>query len=232
FAIVIDDADGALFRNPRSAVAYYLYEVNDRPLVRADVPHATVLFTRENAEEIRRNRRSGELYDGTFIDPVSEIVRYNVGVRYRGNGSLNPPDDRFSYRVRFKADEAYEGLERLNFNSQNAHRQVLGNRFFAHLGLPYPATAPPVLRAERGTDVRSARVEAYDGAFLPRFFGEEEAEGNLYRGSRDALLPGGENPSFYKQRYEKETNEDADDWSDLFELTRTFTLPAGEFVAA
>src|SRR5690606_14360839 len=39
-------------------------------------------------------------------------------------------------------------------------------------------------------------------------------------------------PSFYKQRYEKETNEDADDWSDLFELTRTFTLPAGEFVAA
>lgn len=232
FEIEATDADGGRARSPLRVDSDYLYEVNDRPLERADIPHYALLLTRDNWRTLRtRNRNSRELLDSTFVDLRRGRTWYGTGVRYRGNGSRNPPDGRFSFRVRFAADDSFDGLERLNLNSQNTHRQVLGNRFFERWGLPYPATVPVALRKEGEVDIRYARVEAYDGEFLERYF-ESDSDGNLYRGLDGALEYRGATPQRYRDRYSKETNEDEDDWSDLIALTQSFTVPDDVFLSA
>ncbi|MCZ6795751.1 MAG: CotH kinase family protein, partial [Planctomycetota bacterium] len=203
---------------------FYLYEVNSTPAVRSDIPHYTILMTRDNWRRLRsRGNGSDRLLDGTFVDHQRGDVYYNVGVRYRGNGTRNPPDGRFNYRVQFGDDRKFQGLKRLNFNSQNPHRQFMGNNTFRRLGIPYPLTVPVALRFEAAVDVGYVRLEAYDEDFLGRFFGRDDG-GNLYRALRGRLEFLGFDPNDYNGRYRKQTNEEDGDFSDLIDLLRSFEI--------
>ena len=70
-------------------------------------------------------------------------------------------------------------------------------------------------------------MEAVDRDFLRRSFPDDD-EGNLYRGrdlggGRDADLSyRGSDPSAYEDIYEKKTNQEENDYSDIIELTKTF----------
>ncbi|MBN1443360.1 MAG: CotH kinase family protein, partial [Planctomycetes bacterium] len=190
------------------------------------------LMTRSNWQEIRRRSAGSDVYlDGTFVDHQSGEVIYNVGIRYRGNGSRNPPDDRHNYRVRFGDDRKFNGLKRLNFNSQNVQRQHLGNDAFRRAGVPCSVTVPAVLRFDQTTDALYVRLEAYDEDFLDRVFGGDD-EGNLYRGMNGRLDYRGEDPGDYDGNYRKVTNEEENDFSDLIALTRAFSTADEEEFAA
>ncbi|MEM7261901.1 MAG: lamin tail domain-containing protein [Planctomycetota bacterium] len=209
---------------------FLLYEVNSTPILRAGLPHYSILMTSANWREIRsRGNGNDDLLDVTFVDHAREKTYYNVGLRYRGNGSRNPPDGRFNYRVQFPDDQKFRGLKRLNFNSQNPHRQLLGNRAFRRFGLPYPLTVPVSLRFNGETDERYVYVEAYDDEFLSRHFGGADNGGNLYRGLNGRLqFRGDEDLGPYRNRYSLITETREDSFVDLMELTRLFTIEDDE----
>ena len=68
-------------------------------------------------------------FDGTGAD-----IRYNVGVRIRGNGTRTrtPPN----YRVNIPSDTPWQGVDAINLNSQYPHGQLLGMTLFELAGLP------------------------------------------------------------------------------------------------
>ena len=66
--------------------------------------------------------------------------------------------------------------------------------------------------------------EIVNGDFLKSHFAKGDDGGNLYKatdpGANLAYL--GENPTSYQSLFSKESNEDANDWTDLIELARIF----------
>ena len=225
----LEAEDGVSRREEPGDSRWFLYQVSSSPFVHSEVPHYSILMTRRNWSEIRnRGRGSDVLLDATFVDHGNDRAYYNVGVRFRGNGSRNPPDDRQSYRVRFSDDRKFQGVERINLNAQNPHRQFIGNSIFRRWGIPYPMSLPAAVRLDRGVDARYVRVEAYDEEFLNRYFGGDD-DGNLYRGLSGRLQFRGDDPDPYRNRYRKVTNEDENDYTDLIELTRLFTLDEADF---
>ncbi len=77
-------------------------------------------------------------------------------------------------------------------------------------------------------------TEVVNGDFLKTFFGKGEDGGNLYKADIGTTLNYlGEDPAPYKQFLEKQSNEEADDWSDVIALTKTLTqTPIEELPAA
>ena len=72
--------------------------------------------------------------NGTFVsvDGNGVEVRYNVGIRNRGNGCrrANPNN----YRVNFANDRPLNGVTGLNLNSQWGYRQHIGHTLIAWPG--------------------------------------------------------------------------------------------------
>lgn len=192
--------------------------------------------------------RSHAQMNGTFIvtDGGRTEVRYNTGVRNRGNGSrFSSPQ---SFRVNLPADRRWNGVVALNLNTQNPDLQILGNALFRAAGLPAGQARPVQLRlngvnhAPPGAPAFGiiAANEVLDADFADRQF-PNDAGGNLYRGQRlDG--PGGSthanlgyrgpDADAYRPLYFKRTNGAEDDWSDLIELTRVLTeTPETNFVA-
>ena len=227
FSIEASDTEGS--RRAPNRARFYLYEVLDNPRPSPAEPAYSFLLT-ESIWRILRDRDAGsdDLLDGTFVDHQSGRSYYNVGVRYRGNGSRG---SRRNFRIKFNDEARFEGGTRLNFNFNEIHRQYLGNDFFSRIGLPYPMTSPASFRIHRETRTEYVRVEAYDEHALRRLFPDAD-EGNLYRGLSGDLDFEGNDPGSYRGRYRKVTNEEEDDWSDLIELTRSLELNDNEQFAA
>lgn len=200
---------------------FFLYEVNSAPIERSDIPTYTILMTDANWRRLEdRPAGSNDFLDATFVDPQRLEVYYNVGVRYRGNGSRGR---RINYRVNFNDEKKFHGVKRLNLNFLEPHRQLLANDLFRRAGLPYPLTAPVSLRMERSNQSRYVRVEAYDEEFLGRFFGGDD-DGNLYRSVNGSLTDLGGNPRDYDGPYRKITNEEENDFTDLRDLISVFAI--------
>ncbi|HWB99891.1 MAG TPA: CotH kinase family protein, partial [Bryobacteraceae bacterium] len=64
-------------------------------------------------------------------------------------------------------------------------------------------------------------TEVVNSDFLKNFFGKDNDSGNLYKADIGASFSYlGDDPAAYQQYFEKQSNEDADDWTDLIELSR------------
>lgn len=177
--------------------------------------------------------QSGAAMNATFvsIDGTGEELHYLCGVRNRGNGTtLGPPNNSL---VTFRSDDRWNGQQDLALNSRYPHSQVLGTLLLERMGLAVPETAPAQVRYNGQNLAQSdsvmfgtyARGEQLGADWLIRHF-PLDAEGNLYD-VRDALDPnGGGNLRYegtdannYSDSYFKETNQDANDYSDLINLT-------------
>ncbi len=199
-----------------------LFEVDDQEITGNSQPRYRLIMTSANWNELRtRGDGSNVPLDATFIGDGTVV--YNVGLHYRGQSSRNPPDGRMSYRVNFTDEERFHGIRKLNLNSQRIWSQTLGGDFVRRAGIPSPQVWPANLWIDGSLDPAYLRVETLDGDFLDRVFPSEDSGGNLYRGGRDgSQLPDlsfwgpGQDP--YKRPYEKVSNEDAQDWSDVVHL--------------
>ena len=175
--------------------------------------------TREDLNaEIEKHRLSqpfAKIYDwfsGTVT--VDGETLTEVGVRKKGFlGSQS--DTKPSLKLRF--DKYVEGqslggaMERMTLNNSVQDVSMLNTclsyRIFAAAGSPAPRCNFATVSVN-GEDLGLyVHVEEIKRPFLARHFDSDE--GNLYEGTISDFAPG------YRGTFEKKTNEDTDDWSDI-----------------
>lgn len=156
-------------------------------------------------------------------DYVPATLRYRgevypeVGVRLKGRTSFRNLDGKAAFKVKldeYRDGQTLRGLTRLTFNNAVQDATVLGERLSYELGraaaLPTPRANNCLVYVNDEFYGVYANVEQPDKTFLARWF--DDVNGNLYEGGRMDLIPGAED------WFELDTNEDADDRSDLTAL--------------
>ncbi|MDY6877179.1 MAG: CotH kinase family protein [Chloroflexota bacterium] len=193
----------------------YLYQVEDAP-PSGDLPIYRLIMTQENwAELTTRDLFSNVLLDATFT--YEGEVFYNVGVRYRGEGSRSSWPR--PYRIKFRDEHEFEDRERINLVSDNLGREALAHDLFQRVGLPSSDTRFVRLYINENLQGDYLDIEQVDNDFLEAHFPADD-NGNLYRGFDGADLSyRGPDPDSYRPYYLKKNNEDADDYSDVIALT-------------
>lgn len=225
-----------------SRTPYYLCEVDDdAPLDNGSVDYR-VIMTRSDAETLRgRPTSSDVLLNATFIS--GDDVRHMTTIRYRGENSRNL--SKKAYQIRFPPEDRFRGIEVLNLQAPNrvgssnvtALYDFISADLFRRMGLPCPMEWPVNLYFQEGVqgdltgrsnvDRQYVYKEHVARDFLDRYFGKSNG-GNLYRardpqtGRTANLSYYGTDPSVYAPLYEKRSNEDLNDFTDVIELTRAF----------
>ena len=230
------------------------------PWVGGDRPVYRVIMTAVEREQLRTiqttsgRQESDAAMNATFIsqDGSGLEVKYLTSVRNRGFGSrLGPPNN---FHVSMRADDLWKDRPALQLNCRYPHSQVLASNVFALGGIAEQQARPVrlimngVSLAETGVPMYGsyARIETLNGEWVNRHFPGDKA-GNMYRVDDHApnsvgVIPGdlgsgefrfeGTNPLAYADTYQKRTNEDLDDWSDLIELCEVISAPATGGTAA
>jgi len=192
--------------------------------------------------------------NGMFVslDGTDMKVRYNVGVRNRGNRTrVDPPNN---YHIDFRNDDPWKDITALNINSKYAFLQTLGSLMFRISGLAAPEVELVEVRVNGqnlALDDPSvmygsyAALEAFNNEWAENHY-PDDPDGNLYRCTyyqnnvdpmtyADLIFinPGSPpDPSDYHENYPKQTNEEDDDYTDLFTLIGALNdnaLPDDEF---
>jgi len=263
FAIEVADTDGESRRVPLEPEVtpyggypgtFYLYEVDDSsgPAGAGSSGFGPVYRVIMSGPDHRRlgdrQLQSNVLLPATFI--AGGKAYHLVGVRYRGENSRR--EDNRSYKIRFHAENTFGGADNVNLNAGNGggfgtsgFQEIVSSDLFRRADVPYPMVWPIAVHfpgdVSRDFDTRYVHKEAYDDRFLERYFGGSDG-GNLYRprnprpgGASGDLSFRGEDPDDYRDLYEKRTNEDEDDFSDVIDLCRLFDsglTPTSEFAEA
>jgi hypothetical protein len=228
--------------HPAFAGPFYLYQVIDSPPLANPSPSYYIVMTQADRNELEsRDLFSDVVLYCTFIaqpGAPDEAIRHLCGIRYRGSQARNTIPR--PYRVNLPSENDYQGIRRLNLNSNEAEHEILAGDFFQRAGIPGPLNWTVNLTFQGTLDPRYVRKEHLDGDFLDRVFGGSD-DGNLYRAidPDDGGFPFqgdlsylGEDPAEYVPYYEKRNNEEEADYSDIIELTRVFDpgqTPDAEF---
>ena len=180
--------------------------------------------------------------NATFIstDGVDTKVRYNVGVRNRGNRNRYSPP--MSYRVNFRSDDSWKDVTALNLNSKYPHLQLMGSVLFQMAGVT-AANATVVQVRVNGQNLAASdygrtynsyiALENYDSDWADNHVPDDGA-GNLYRCTYFdngidqrtwADLDYKPNMTEYRKNYPKQTNAAQDDYSDLLNLIDILNNP-------
>jgi spore coat protein CotH len=145
----------------------------------------------------------------------------NVGVRIKGEGSRRTLEEKAAFKLKFDefvSDQTFRGLRRLTLNNMVEDPSFLAERLAYHLfrtaGLPAPRCNSALVHVNGQFFGVYANVEAEDKTFLRRWFSSDE--GNLYEEGQEDFVPGAE------ALFDLETNEDANDRSDLANLIAAF----------
>jgi len=160
-----------------------------------------------------------------------EVIFDSVGVRYKGNSSYNAKTNKKSFNI--SIDEYIDGQDLWGFESLNLNncfvdptfmREYLTNTIFGRY-MPALKTGFVYLYVNGTEYGLYANVEQINKDYLGQWY--SSGSGNLYKGDpRGELTWRGEDPNSYKSDYEKKTNEDEDDWSDLIGLTNVINNSA------
>jgi len=151
----------------------------------------------------------------------------DVGLRIKGEASFRKLDKKAPFKLKF--DEfvknlSFRGLKRLTLNNMVEDPTFLAERMAYHLfraaKLPAPRCNSALVYVNGAFYGVYANVEAEDKPFLRRWFASDE--GNLYEEGQKDFVPGAETA------FDLETNETANDRSDLANLIAVFqsTTPA------
>ncbi len=216
---------------------------------RQRVLNIAIEIAREDWETLRHQTR-------TFEDLIAEIERYglsrpfadiytwfpatvtvdgetHIGVGVRKKGFIGSQSDtRPSLKLRF--DKYVDGqalggvMERMTLNNgiqdPSMVNTCLAHQIFALAGTPTPRCSFATVSVN-GTNLGLyVHVEEIKPPFLARHFAS--AEGNLYEGTVSDFTPE------YRGTFEKKSNEDADDWSDIDGVVAALQDPSEAGLAA
>lgn len=183
------------------------------------------------------------LYDSHANDPedpyfpasfeADGVVIPGIGVRFKGNSSFEHSNVKKSFKLDFDAYDSeahFLGMVKLNLNNGFRDPSMLREKLFLDFAsrfIPAPRVAFVRLLVNGKYWGLFSAVEQVDDAFVRSRWGENE-DGNLFKaqaGDDDRegwsdLTYLGDDPAAYKKYYQLKTNEVADDYSHLIELTR------------
>jgi len=226
---VVDDTFNPVWTAGNQPIYYIIMTAAERAELEDISAYGGDPFTGEGASNAQMN--------ATFIslDGTDMKIRYNTGVRNRGNHSrVDPP---MNYHVNFRNDDLWKNVAAININSKYAFNQVIGSAMFRLADLPAPVTALIEVRVNGDNIALTdegrmhgsyAALEAYSTYLAENHF-PDDPDGNLYRCSyfrNDVdpmtyadLIYRGTNPDDYVLNYIKKTNEEEADYNDIFNLT-------------
>lgn len=215
-----------------------LYQVDAQVHTTAHETYRVVLTEDDFDWLFARNPDSDELLNCTFM--AGPDIRYNAGLRFRGNSSRVFPPPK-NLRVQFTwADVSFRGLNRLNLNGvdddpRNSWDMAIASHEMGHdfldraqqLTLDHQLVS---LVTNNQFWPNYIYLSAIDNVFAQKKFPGDD--GNLYRciTHKDPHYPQykgaeldyrGTDPDAYRPNYYKRTNEAEDDWSDLIRLADT-----------
>ncbi|MFK8053439.1 MAG: CotH kinase family protein [Woeseiaceae bacterium] len=160
---------------------------------------------------------------------------YRVGVRFKGNSSLQSSWQQGILKLSFKMDfdefeddypqidnQRFFGFKKFslknNFDDRSQVREKVASDVFAKAGVPVSHTGFYTLYVDHGNGPEYfglyTLVEEVDGEVLDTQFTSDD--GNLYK-PEDAGATF-VNGSFSEEDFEKKTNEDDEDWTDVLTL--------------
>lgn len=216
-----------------NALAFLLLSAQDlpveHPLFAGDTVHEMrIYFTQPDwYERLRANfegKADPDYMEARFV--WGDVDMERAGVRFKGNSSYRTyPTQKKSFKI--KTNEYIKGRRIQNIDTLN-----LNNAFKD----PSMVREKVYYEMARAAGLKASRVnyaalyindeywglyfltEDVDGEFLENHLGKGE-DGNLYKGDPQGTLQWrGLDKAPYKQAFEKENNEAADDWSDLIRL--------------
>ena len=205
----------------------FLCLFQDNPNGGCGYPTYHILMTRANRLELEtRSTRSNVLLDGTLITSGGSVF-YNCELRYRGNGSrnlLNPPN--MNYRISLPPGEKIAGQRDLNFNGSFPILQWIGMDAFRRTGDAANDTEFCSVTLNETLLVPNQgefyiRVEAFNKNYAANHWPDSD-DGNIYRGVGGRFGYIDNNVNSYKPLYQKETNQDEDEWQDIVDATIRF----------
>ena len=151
-----------------------------------------------------------------------------AGIRFKGNSSYNSyPGQKKSFKVKFDKyvkTTTFDGIGTINLNNAFKDPSFVREKVYYELANALAVAAPRANYAALSINGEYWGLyfltEQVDKTLFTGRFGEEE-DGNLFKGDpRGTLEYRGTDKAAYKLNYELETNEKADDWSDLIEFIR------------
>ncbi len=232
-------------------VANRLYQVDndfeeDKLWQATDMPVYYLIMTeaeRGRLEYIGKtnpDRYSNAVMNCTFIcvDGTDTKVRFNIDIRNRGESSrMYPPNN---YRVSFNHNETVRGVSKLNLNSKYTYLQLAGAAIFQMADMPAADSAAVQVRVNGQnlalTDTNPTRMygfyvrnEVIDDDWAEKHL-PGDPDGNVYKASSsgwNAKLQflGTNYLDYITAGYSKQTNEEINDWNDLFALTSVLEKP-------
>ncbi|MBV6430442.1 MAG: hypothetical protein IANPNBLG_00554 [Bryobacteraceae bacterium] len=161
----------------------------------------------------------------------------SIGVRFKGNSSYRVNSRKKPFRLKlneFVKGQKIGGIAAYNlsngFNDPSMVREAIYYEMAAQLGLKAPRTSFAALYINDEYWGLYVLGEVVNSDFLKNYYGKGEDEGNLYKGNIGATFAYlGTDIASYKSVWEKQTNEEADDWTDLIALCRTLNeTPASQ----
>ncbi len=181
-------------------------------------------------ERLTANYR-GTLEDGEYLEAALEWGPRkfaSIGVRFKGNSTYRVNSRKKPFRLKlneFVKGQKIEGVGAFNLNN------AFGDASFVREVEYYELARAAGLRTPRSGFAALYINDAYWGLyglgevvnddFLQSYFGRGEDKGNLYKGDIGATFAYlGPDKAAYKRVWEKQTNEDADDWSDLIDFCK------------
>jgi spore coat protein CotH len=183
-----------------------LYDPDRVPVFELELPPASV----EALENDPRLYAPGTLRYG------DEVVE-NIGVRLKGEYTFRPLTEKAAFKLKFDEfvpDQTFRGLKRMTLNAGIEDPSFVAERLtytaFRAAALPAPRANSAWVRVNGEDFGLYVNLETEDKRMIARWFAD--AGGNLYEEQAQELLPGNE------QAFELETNEAADDRSDLIAL--------------
>jgi uncharacterized protein (TIGR03437 family) len=214
-------------------------------LASAQVPTPNALFAADAVHEIRLRFQQADWYDRLTANYLgSEVssdyltasfewgsVKFaSIGVRFKGNSAYYlsaTPKKPFRLKLNeFVKGQKIEGMDSLNlsnaFSDPSFVREKVYYEMAAALGLKTPRSNFAALYINDEYWGLYVLGEVVNKDFLQTYFGSgAEDEGNLYKGNIGATFAYlGESPEPYKEVWEKQTNEEDDDWRDLIALCK------------
>ncbi len=180
-------------------------------------------------EKYQLSRPFASIYDwfpGTVT--IDGETHAEVGVRkkgFLGSQSDTKPSLKLRYDKYVEGQSLGGAMERMTLNNSiqdpSMVNTCLAYQIFASAGLPSSRCSFATVTVNGKNLGLYVHVEEIKAPFLARHF--DNAEGNLYEGTVSDFT------AEYRGTFEKKTNEDADDWSDIDAVTAALqdTSPAG-----
>jgi hypothetical protein len=148
----------------------------------------------------------------------------NIGLKLKGNSSYNNPSDKKSFKVdlnEFVSAQKYDGLKKFNLNNgfkdPTFMREKVMLDFCNSKNIPSPRCTYANVYLNNQPWGLYMIVEEVNKTFLKTWFNDND--GNLFKGDPTGDLKWlGANESSYYTKYELETNETQNIWSDLVHL--------------